>query len=56
MKVGDLVTCHRFGRGVVVGFNKPGEGGKDFIHVLCETGEVIVFMSFDVEVLSSGAS
>ena len=59
MKVGDLVACWPRGtpevsdmvRGVVVGFNKKGEGGKDFVHILCE-GIVMIFMSFDVEVIS----
>ena len=56
--IGDLVMCWPYGSrdissiavGVVVGFNKKGEGGRDFVHVLCE-GTVIIFMSFDIEVI-----
>ncbi len=59
MKVGDLVACWPRGtpemsevvKGVIVGFNEKGEGGKDFVHVLCE-GKVMLFMSFDIEVIS----
>ena len=57
--IGDLVMCWPYGSrdmssivtGVVVGFNEKGEGGKDFVHVLCE-GTVIIFMSFDIEVIN----
>ena len=55
MKIGDLVACWPRGsdpvRGVIVGFNEKGEGGKDFVHVLCE-GIVMTFMSFDIEVIN----
>ena len=59
MKIGDLVICWPRGNrsmgdmqnGVIVGFNDKGEGGQDFVHVLCE-GVVIVFMSFDIEVIN----
>jgi hypothetical protein len=59
MKIGDLVACWPQGipavspmvRGIIVGFNKKREGGKDFVHVLCEE-EVLIFMSFDIEVIS----
>ena len=59
MKIGDLVFCWPLGppgmshkaSGVIVGFNKKGEGGKEFVHVLCE-GVVLVFMDFDVEVIN----
>ena len=58
MKIGDLVMCWPMGtpdmsdmsKGVIVGFNDKGEGGKDFVHVLCE-GKVIIFMSFDIQVI-----
>ena len=56
MKIGDLVECfskckdRRIVRGVIVGFNEKGEGGKEFVHVLCE-GSIHVFMSFDIEVI-----
>ena len=59
MKVGDLVACWPRGtpetsemvKGVIVAFNEKGEGGQDFVHVLCE-GTVMMFMSFDVEVIN----
>ena len=60
MKIGDLVECfskcrdRRLIRGVVVGFNEKGEGGKDFVHVLCDQG-VHVYMSFDVIVIKEGS-
>tara|TARA_A100001011_G_C14089125_1_gene747808 strand:+ start:377 stop:502 length:126 start_codon:yes stop_codon:yes gene_type:complete len=38
---------------MVVGFNEKGEGGKEFVHVLCE-GEVHVFMDFDIKVINPG--
>ena len=56
MKVGDLVICRRWGRGLIVGFNEKGLGGKDFVHVLLDNGEVMVIMSFDLEVISNGSS
>lgn len=55
MKVGDIVICqilynHVPPRGLIVGFNKKGEGGKEYVHVLID--EVIrVFMHYDVEVI-----
>jgi len=59
MKIGDVVHCWPRGNpemgnrvnGIIVGFNKKGEGGKDFVHVLCE-GKVLLFMSFDVRVIN----
>jgi len=56
MKLGDLVECftwanRRSVRGVIVGFNEKGEGGKDFVHVLCE-GKIYVFLAFDVRVIN----
>ena len=57
MKVGDLVRGHStvdFAHvefGIIVGFNKRGEGGKDFVHVLCPDGQVAIFNSFDIEVV-----
>ena len=60
MKIGDLVswwpknrsdnTPTRI-RGIIIGFNKKGEGGKDFVHVLHD-GNIMVLMSFDVEVIN----
>lgn len=56
MKIGDLVLCHpsgiTIGHGIVVGFGKKGEGGKDFIDVLLCNGEIMTLMFFDVEVLN----
>lgn len=56
MEIGDLVLCHpsgiTIGHGIVVGFGKKGEGGKDFIDVLLWNGEIMTLMFFDVEVLN----
>ena len=58
MKIGDLVEIfgnytdeRRQVRGIIVSFNKRGEGGKEFVHVLCE-GEVHIFMDFDIKVIN----
>ena len=60
MKVGDLVSWWPKSRsentptkvqGVIVGFNKKGEGGQDFVHVLHD-GNIVVLMRFDVEVIN----
>jgi len=58
MKVGDLVEWTNIAsekitatHGVIVGFNEKGEGGKEFVHVLCE-GEVHIFMDFDIKVIN----
>ena len=59
MQIGDLVRCWPWGipemsdmvLGVIVGFNEKGEGGKDFVHVFVGD-EVLIFMHFDVEVIS----
>ena len=58
MKIGDLVKCRPQAlspisvesMGVIVGFNKKGEGGKDFVHVLCD-GHIYVLLSFTVDVI-----
>ena len=56
MEIGDLVLCHpsgiTIGHGIVIGFGKKGEGGKDFIDVLLWNGEIMTLMFFDVEVLN----
>tara|TARA_E500000178_G_C16612889_1_gene569816 strand:- start:24 stop:227 length:204 start_codon:yes stop_codon:yes gene_type:complete len=57
-KVGDLVLCWPYGnreismsvKGIIVGFNKKGEGGQDHVHVLCN-GKILTFMSWDIEAL-----
>ena len=55
MKIGDLVLCHpsgiTIGHGIIIGFGKKGEGGKDFIDVLLWNGDIMTLMFFDVEVL-----
>ena len=58
MKIGDLVVCYPNGSpdiataatGIVVGFNKKGEGGKDFVHILAN-GTVGIYLSYDIELL-----
>ena len=59
MKIGDLVVCYPIPDGdftqvstpgIIVGFNKKGEGGKEFIHVLTN-GTVNIYLSHDVELL-----
>ena len=58
MKIGDLVVCYsksssditKPSPGIVVGFNKKGEGGKDFVHILVN-GTIGVYLSYDVELL-----
>ena len=55
MKIGDLVLCHpsgiTIGHGIIIGFGKKGEGGKDFIDVLLSNGKIMTLMFFDIEVL-----
>ena len=59
MKLGDLVkaystTMHQVCTvGIIVAFNKKGEGGKDFVHILAEDGTIMVFNAFDVEVINA---
>ena len=49
LKLGDLVEFTLTGEvGTVVGFNKKGEGGKEFVHVLIE-GEVRIALSFHIK-------
>ncbi len=56
MKVGDLVKCYMDGTeasmltGIIVGFNKKGEGGKDFVHVL-HGGIIHVLMCHNVVIV-----
>lgn len=64
MKPGDIVVCpypdpdHPPRKnndkpdvvGVIVGFNKKGEGGHDFVHVLVDN-KVHVYMFCDLEVI-----
>lgn len=59
IKIGDLVTCYPLGTpeisaiatGIVVGFNKKGLGGKEFVRVMLGN-KVIVFLEFNLEVIS----
>lgn len=61
MKVGDFVAGYRQMpgpsveriQGLVVGFNKRGQGGKDYVHVLSE-GKVHIYMRHNLEVISEG--
>lgn len=55
MKVGDLVRVYRhaavvWGEGPIVGFNKKGSGGQDYVHVLID-GNVEVIIKINVEVI-----
>ena len=53
VKVNDKTaeSVKEFQLGIIVGFNEKGEGGKDFVHVLSEDGTVMMFNSFDIEVI-----
>jgi len=59
MKIGDLVWGYQQlpgpsiqkVQGLVVGFNKKGEGGKEYVHVLTE-GIVNIYMRHNLEVVS----
>ncbi len=58
MKVGDLVRVYRhaavvWGEGPIVGFNKKGSGGQDYVHVLID-GNVEVIIKINVEVINEG--
>ena len=57
MKVGDLVLCWPHDSkdmgwdcGIIVSFEQPGNGSKDFVDVLC-VGQVLTLKSFDIEVI-----
>lgn len=54
VKVNDKTaeSLKQFQMGIIVGFNKKGEGGKDFVHVLAEDGTVMMFNSYDIEVVN----
>ena len=50
MKKGDLVDCYwasRWKIGIIVGFNKKGEGGKEFVHVFIN-GNIVIFQTHDL--------
>ena len=57
MRIGDLVKVYSipgydsFSVGIIMRFNKRGEGGKEFIHVYLSTG-IGVFMIHDIEVIN----
>lgn len=44
-------SVKHFQVGIIIGFNKKGEGGKQFVHVLVADGTIMMFNSFDVEVI-----
>ncbi len=51
IEIGDLVECYmgpgQYTCGVVVGFNKKGEGGRNIVHVLCN--DIIeIMMHYDI--------
>ena len=56
MKIGDLVKrIWKFSEnynhiGIIIGFNKKGEGGKDFAHVYTN-GTIEVVMSLELAIL-----
>jgi len=58
VKVGDLVIAvstvdyYEAAPGIIISFNKKGEGGKDFVHVLAADGTIMMFNFFDIEVIS----
>jgi len=61
VKKGDIVIClhdqapdqtSSSAFGIVVGFNKKGEGGHDFVHVLIDK-EVRVYMFCDLQVVKT---
>jgi len=52
LNIGDLILYKTLDNskefpGLVVGFNKKGEGGKEYVHVLCgNTGTIVVVFTF----------
>tara|TARA_Y100001973_G_C5177828_1_gene323115 strand:+ start:1078 stop:1260 length:183 start_codon:yes stop_codon:yes gene_type:complete len=59
IQVGDLVVISATDnrpekQGLVVGFNKKGEGGKDYVHVLVD-GTVEVFLRFVVDIINEAS-
>ena len=50
LEIGDIVYLVQTQRvpGLVIGFNKKGEGGKDYVHLLIN-GDIIVTLRFNVE-------
>lgn len=60
LELGDVVSCQRYASkpdciGTIVAFNKKGEGGKEYVHVLI-AGSIEVFMHFDVITISRKSS
>jgi hypothetical protein len=57
-KIGDLVrplSCvdhEKAMSGIIIGFNKKGLGGKEFVHILAANGHIVVFNAFDLEVIN----
>lgn len=67
MKLGDLVRPYSFSPdkednsfrntvGVIVGFNKKGEGGRDYVHVLQPDGNIEIFLWTNLEVIDGKVS
>ena len=59
IRIGDLVSINATDnqpekKGLVVGFNKKGEGGKDYVHVLVD-GTVSIFLRFAVEIINEAS-
>jgi hypothetical protein len=51
MQIGDLVeTPH--GTGPIIGFNQPGEGGKQHVHVLVN-GMRMEYMAWELIIIQS---
>ena len=59
MKVGDIVRYNTAVSlnvtGIVIGFNKKGEGGKDYTHILRDNGDIEIRMSHILEVIKEGS-
>jgi|TARA_R110000823_G_C15951164_1_gene501774 hypothetical protein len=54
VKIGDLlivsIKVKHWEYGILMGFNKKGEGGKDFVHVLVN-GKIGIYLGHEVEKL-----
>ncbi len=50
MQIGDLVETPHDGQGMIIGFNQPGEGGKQHVHVLV-SGTRIEYMVWELTII-----
>ena len=54
MKTGDLLVVttkeKQWEYGILIGFNKKGEGGKDFVHVFVDR-QIRIYLRHEVEKL-----